>query len=531
MPSPREARQFLNRFSLPLGEGSAATTGTVSSTTAAQADTSTPSFVDSLLWPSSQHLALIKVEGPFNRESLATIANTLVQLQQLGLMSVVMLDNRTWWLPDPVQGNDVDAPVSTATVRRRMMTDMAEFVEELEAAGGKARPINEGLFETSSYSDNKNNSDLSEVTITDRMTPILSCLKLGQIPVVIPVVTSSSCVHKPVQSNTAMVSLARFMAETAKKPNALHGFKVPMRLIVINTTGGIPLTRSGGIRGPTHSFVNLRDEYDTILDDLAHMQNLPKNAEESYRSDLNMIKASLDVLPPTCSALITSSPSLTLITNLITDKPLFSSTTRTADPKGMLATTVVRRGLDIATFRGSLDGLDLDRMQQLLESSFAKPLDGPAFYRRIQNRTKSVILAGSDYEGAAIVTREGGDDDDDGKDGNSGGKDQNGSGGRKSLASVAYLDKFAVAPKSQGIGVADILWKQLQDNYPDLVWRSRTDNPVNKWYFDRADGTIRIPGTNWTVFWYGPKGRHLLRDYVEICRNIPASFLPPTKKK
>ena len=49
-------------------------------------------------------------------------------------------------------------------------------------------------------------------------------------------------------------------------------------------------------------------------------------------------------------------------------------------------------------------------------------------------------------------------------------------------------------------------------------------------YFDRADGNIKIPGTNWTVFWYGPKGLGLIRDYIHICRDIPASFLPPKPK-
>ncbi|KAG0258175.1 Amino-acid acetyltransferase, mitochondrial [Actinomortierella ambigua] len=543
MPSPREARQFLNRFSLPLDEAPVASPAPISSLVSPSTTTTatfspetatTPSFVDSLFWPSSHHLALIKVEGPFNHESLATIANTLVQLQQLGLMSIVMLDNRTWWQLDPAQeerlGGSRLASTDAATVRHRMMKDMAEFVEELEAAGGKARPINEGLFEADGRSNgNSSNSSSSssclEVKVADRMAPIQSCLKLGQIPVVIPMVTSTTCVHTPVQSNEAIVSLAKHMAETAKQAQVPPGFKVPMRLIVINTTGGIPLTRTRGIRGPTHSFVNLRGEYDAILDDLAHMEHLPKDAEESYRSDLDMIKASLDVLPPTCSALITSSPSLTLITNLITDKPLFSSTTRATDPKGMLATTVIRRGLDIATLRHNLNGLDLSRMTQLLEASFAKPLDGPAYYRRIQDRTESVILTGTDYEGAAIVTREGGED----KEAIGGGAEFGRPG--RPLATVAYLDKFAVAPKSQGIGVADILWKQLQDNFPDLVWRSRTDNPVNKWYFDRADGTTRIPGTNWTVFWYGPKGRHLIKDYVQICRDIPASFFAPPAKK
>lgn len=139
----------------------------------------------------------------------------------------------------------------------------------------------------------------------------------------------------------------------------------------------------------------------------------------------------------------------------------------------MLATTVLRNGLDIFAFRGSLAGLDLSRLQVLLESSFGKPLDGEGYYARIKDRTRTVILAGQDYMGAAIVTQEGG--------GSANHSKSDSSDEKAPLATVAYLDKFSVAPKSQGVGVADILWKKLTDEFPDLVWRSRSDNPVNKW--------------------------------------------------
>ncbi|KAG0316879.1 Amino-acid acetyltransferase, mitochondrial [Linnemannia gamsii] len=453
-------------------------------------------------------------------------------------MSVVMLDNQTWWQSNADQVL-TDAGVNlhpSAETRRRMMKDMGDIVEEIESSGGRARPIYEGVFEEERKDPRIGNADLQvlreshrgieDISIRPGLEPLQSCLKLRQIPVMIPMATSGDCQRLPVQSNRALVALAKYMGGIAKKDNVLDGDKsgqgsslVPMRLIVINTTGGIPLTRTNGIEGPTHCFVNLKDEYETILDDLDNMDYIPDTLAKSYRSDLDMIKESLEHLPPTCSALITSSPSLTLITNLITDKPLFSSTMRGRDPKVMLATTVLRSGLDIFTFRDSLQGLDLRRLQILLESSFGKSLDADGFYDRIQDRTKTVILAGKDYMGAAIVTREGGDKRPDEK-----------TGIDRSLASVAYLDKFSVAPKSQGIGVADILWKKLTDEFPDLVWRSRSDNPVNKWYFDRADGNIKIPGTNWTVFWYGPKGLGLIRDYIHICRDIPASFLPPKPK-
>ncbi|KAF9583976.1 Amino-acid acetyltransferase, mitochondrial [Lunasporangiospora selenospora] len=503
LPSPREARQFLSKFSPPAP--------VVASATASDGSQRPTDFVDSLLW-STDHLALIKLEGPFESENLIAVADTLVQLQRLGVLSIVMLDNQSWWQnQDSLASSSIESPLESTLVetRQRMIKDMTEIVQQIEDAGGKARPVAQDIFEENAPGD---------IVVRPGLASLRSCLRHRHIPVMIPMATENSC-WKPISSNLALTALARYMGESAKddhysRSNDIHveisqgGPIVPLRLIVINTIGGIPLSRTSGFKGPTHCFVNLKDEFTTILDDLDNMEQISDSAVELYRSDLKMIKDSLDHLPPTCSAIITSSPSLTLITNLITDKPLFSSTLRSQDPKEMLATTVLRNGLDIFTFRSSLDGLDLKQLTGLLESSFGKPLSSDAFYDRIKDRMRTVILAGKDYMGAAVVTKEGG---------------YKGANGQL-LTTVAYLDKFSVAPKSQGIGVADILWKKLQDEFPDLVWRSRTDNPVNKWYFDRADGSIQIPGTNWTVFWYGSKGLHLIRDYIEISRDIPASF-------
>ncbi|GJJ77724.1 amino-acid N-acetyltransferase [Entomortierella parvispora] len=564
LPSPREARQFLSRFSTPdparavdSSSSSSSPSSSKSKGSETQRSTGASQFVDTLLWP-TDHLALIKLEGPFDAKNLASIATTLVQLQKLGLMSIVMLDNQGWWQnQSPALLGPVESEMERqlAETRQRMMKDMAEMVEEIEKFGGRARPIYEGVFEEDETapaavvdhmsktgargplelkkllsSISEDGSD-DEIRIKPGLLPVESCLKLRQIPVLIPMATTACCHRVPLQSNKALVALAKYMgkstAEAVEGINNGEGMGsrglVPMRLIVVNTTGGIPLTRSYGIDGPTHCFVNLKDEYGAILEDLENMDHITSAVATSYRSDLDMIKESLEHLPPTCSALITSSPSLTLITNLITDKPLFSSTMRGQDPKVMLATTVLRNGLDMFAFRGSLAGLDLSRLQVLLESSFGKPLDGDGYYARIKDRTRTVILAGQDYMGAAIVTQEGG--------GIPHAKGDPSSSEKAPLATVAYLDKFSVAPKSQGIGVADILWKKLTDEFPDLVWRSRSNNPVNKWYFDRADGNIRIPGTNWTVFWYGPKGLSLIRDYIEICRDIPASFTTPKATK
>lgn len=89
-----------------------------------------------------------------------------------------------------------------------------------------------------------------------------------------------------------------------------------------------------------------------------------------------------------------------------------------------------------------------------------------------------VIVAG-DYEGAAIVTWE-----------YPGGK-QPGNKGEGGRERVCYLDKFAVAKRAQGAGgVADVVFKAMTagvspggifEEAEGIVWRSRRENPVNKW--------------------------------------------------
>jgi amino-acid N-acetyltransferase len=137
-------------------------------------------------------------------------------------------------------------------------------------------------------------------------------------------------------------------------------------------------------------------------------------------------------------------------------------------------------------------------MNALLEQSFGRTLDQQAFYDRLERTLDFVIVAG-DYVGAAIVTNE---------------------PSSGSTAPISYLDKFAVLPSHQGDGTVDFLWIALHDEsyglgHPfsanpnggkggvgegrDLVWRSRANNPVNKWYFERSSGHMRMGP--WVLFW------------------------------
>jgi amino-acid N-acetyltransferase len=137
-------------------------------------------------------------------------------------------------------------------------------------------------------------------------------------------------------------------------------------------------------------------------------------------------------------------------------------------------------------------------MNHLLETSFKRTLDADAFYKRLERNLDFVVVAG-DYVGAAIVTNEPSPD---------------------SSEPISYLDKFAVLPSHQGDGTVDFLWVALHDEsyglgHPfsinpnggkegkgegrDLVWRSRDNNPINKWYFERSSGHMRMG--SWVFFW------------------------------
>lgn len=140
-------------------------------------------------------------------------------------------------------------------------------------------------------------------------------------------------------------------------------------------------------------------------------------------------------------------------------------------------------------------------MKALLEQSFGRTLDEGPFWERLEKSLDFVIVAG-DYAGAAIVTRE------------------DYPTGSSNFSPIQYLDKFAVLPSHQGDGTVDFLWVALHDESyglglsfsanpnggkegvgegRDLVWRSRANNPVNKWYFERSTGHVRMG--DWVLFW------------------------------
>jgi amino-acid N-acetyltransferase len=267
--------------------------------------------------------------------------------------------------------------------------------------------------------------------------------------------------------------------------------------MIINREGGVP---SYARSGYPHLLVNLTSEYSYVKNTF---QDQWHYSHPTALSNLSLAKTCLSYMPPTSSAIMVSHRSQSsLIGNLITNKPAVSSSLPHALLQGNSkltahTPTLLRRGLPIQVLRSTAD-IDLPRLTALLEQSFERALDGSTFYARLEKTLDFVIVAG-DYAGAAIVTREVCPD---------------------SKEPLSYLDKFAVLPSHQGDGTVDFLWVALHDEtyglgHPfsanpnggkggigdgcDLVWRSRSDNPVNKWYFDRSSGHLRMG--SWVMFW------------------------------
>jgi acetylglutamate kinase len=119
------------------------------------------------------------------------------------------------------------------------------------------------------------------------------------------------------------------------------------------------------------------------------------------------------------------------------------------------AGTLLRRGAPITRHEGYA-GVDLHRLTSLIEDSFGRPLNPDLFSRPLAH-----AYIEKDYRGAALVLR---------------------------TPLGGYLSKFAVTREAQGEGVGQDLWSALVNDYPALVWRARSSNPIRVWYERQCHG-------------------------------------------
>ncbi|KAF2824561.1 mitochondrial amino-acid acetyltransferase [Ophiobolus disseminans] len=346
------------------------------------------------------------------------------------------------------------------------------------------------------------------------------------------------------------------------------------RVIILDPLGGIPSeNRSDG----AHVFVNLEAEYTDIKGELQQLSAASRDGATStspvslstgnpfsifveeevvslpgvstpqlanpaplrHLKNLDVVQRALKLLPPTSSGLILTPPEAAtkaipddarttpsknpLLHNLLTDKPMFSSSLPTSPAERFLgsaapnAATFLKKGVPLTMIpdprvtgpwlppsasNASIElaedpRINFPKLEELINDSFRRKLDAKDYLDRIRGRVAGIIIAG-DYEGGAICTWE--------TPSTLLGKSvpAEASDTPDSPYWVPYLDKFAVLTSSQGSGgVSDIVWAALTRTcFPDgVVWRSRTSNPVNKWYQERSTGTWNLPGDQWTMFW------------------------------
>lgn len=533
--------------------------------------------------PVHQHTALVKVQGPFTSRQLDSIAEGMVYLKRLGLMSVIVIDSEeaTWrsavtsfsphnghrvvseadsevnelaqWMTAEKKAGKTSANVVgklQEALRKRMLSDVTKLSELLTQKGAPARPFSHAVMrvdaeQVAQINDvyppsltGQNNChhyqwaaaaapsmDRSPLVSDDGLASIRKALASDMIPVIAPLALYDDADERMaprtvcVSADDVLVGLVREMAaqgrsqadEEMEETTAEEVDMMPLRLMVINREGGIPSHARGG---NPHLSINLASEYNHVAHSFIWDESHP-----TALSNLSMVRDCLAYMPQTSSGVVVSHRSpKSLIANLITNKAAYSPSL----PHRLLADranirhnpTIIRPGLDIRVIQ-SYHEVDWEKMTKLLEASFKRKLNVKAYLDRLQKSLDFVIVTG-DYQGAAIVTNEYAPGED-----------------ASTHESIAYLDKFAVLPSLQGSGAVDFLWGALRDEVhglglldalndnggkagfgkgKDLVWKSRSDNVVNKWYYERSNGFIKIdtaakgPGQEgsspaWAMFW------------------------------
>ncbi|WWC86125.1 amino-acid acetyltransferase, mitochondrial [Kwoniella dendrophila CBS 6074] len=511
-PSVRDSRSYLSSFAPPPSP--IPTPNDLS----AEVKGENP-LVNQLLDPIIRRTALVKIQGPFTDAQLDSICRGMAHLQKLGLVSVIVVDRDDLPL---VESNDRFESQRQRSIVRNEVERIVHFLSRHRSA---ARPIfsTVGRIQTNESTglnvqqgeDNENQVFIEE----EGLDHVRRAVQEGEIPVLLPVALDENCRSRRISSNKVLLALAKSMSNNDTSTTSSSSTTIqanydltPLRLLIINREGGIP---SYARMGLPHLSINLSSEYDYIQNTFLETW---KESHPTSLSNLKLSKGCLEYMPKESSALVVShrSPS-SMIANLITNKPKHSASlphSLLVESEGRITRdtpTIIRKGLPVRIFR-SLSEVDTEKLTNLLEKSFKRVLDKEHFYERLKNDLDFVIVVG-DYAGAAICTLEGKDDL----------TFTNENGKQEKREAICYLDKFAVDPKHQGDGTVDFLWVGLRDETyglglldsknpsigslsgegigRDLVWRSRSNNPVNKWYFERSNGFKKTKDEKWKIFW------------------------------
>jgi acetylglutamate kinase len=159
------------------------------------------------------------------------------------------------------------------------------------------------------------------------------------------------------------------------------------------------------------------------------------------------------------------------------------------------AGTIIRRGEKVNVFK-SLDGVNEGKLKALIEAAFGRSLKGTYFDSVLRKEIHALYITETGRAAAILLKKPGID--------------------------AAYLCKFVVHPSSRGEGLGEVLWERIKADEGCLFWRSRKDNPINRWYFDNSTGSYT--DSKWTVFYYGVKDIGKAQEIIKTAVKIEASL-------
>ena len=380
----------------------------------------------------AKRFAVVKVGGAVLRDELSDLTSSLTFLQQVGLTPIVLhgagpqLDEELAAAgieKQTVNGLRVTSPRALAIVRKVFQEQNLRLVEALQSMDTRATSVPSGVF-TSEYLDRDVYGLVGKVSSIN-LAPIDASLRAGSIPVIASLGETEEGQILNINADFAANELVRVLQ--------------PYKIVFLTGTGGLL-----DDKGEVIDSINLSTEFE-------HLMAQPW-LNGGMRLKIEQIAELLADLPLTSSVSITRPAELA--------KELFTH-------KG--SGTLVRRGEKVFTF-DSWDGIDRERMRELIQSSFGRTLVADYFERTRPHR----IYVSENYRAAMILVEAEG---------------------------LIYLDKFAVLDDAQGEGLGRAVWQLMREQNPQLFWRSRHGNTVNPFYYAESDGCLKQP--RWKVFWYG----------------------------
>ena len=406
----------------------------------------------------ASRFAVVKVGGAILRDDLDALVSSLSFLQQVGLTPIVIHG----------AGPQLDDEMKAAGITKQTVDGLRlTSAEGLAVVRRVFQQENLRLVEALQARDVRATSITSGVF----QCGFLNRRKYGLVGKVESVQTASIQAAIKVGSIPVIASLGETIGGQILNVNAdwaaneLVKTLQPYKIIFLTGTGGL-LDGDGELIDS----INLSTEY-------AELMRQPW-LHSGMKLKIEQIHDLLMQLPPSSSVSITRPDELA--------KELFTH-------RG--SGTLVRRGEAIRVF-DSWKKLDLKKLKSLVESGFGRKLHADYF-----EKTKPYkVYVSEHYRAALILTLEYNDEG----------------------VGIPHLDKFAVSDDAQGEGLGRAAWLVMRNDNERLFWRSRSDNAVNDFYADEADGCIK--GERWNVFWYGLASFEDIRYAVDHCRARPATL-------